>query len=828
MGTFYHGKFATIDLSNKEDALNHHEFAADGRFTLSGATPHYAPDRTFTTRHIKLAVELDFSRKSLTGTATTTLDAIADDATTMTFDAVDFQNVKVSSNRGTVKHDYNGRQLKVSWTKPIPRGSSVDVTISYRVVKPKLGLHFVGPDLGEPKKPRQAWTQGEDEYNRYWFPCHDAPQTRATTETIITVPAPFTAVSNGALIRTSKGRKTRTYHWKHNLPHSPYLVSLAIGEFTEIKDRWKNVPVLYFCQPGREDDARRAFSKTPKMIDFYSRKLGVAYPYAKYSQVAAVDFIYGGMENTSSTTQTALTLHDERAHLDFSSDPLVAHELAHQWFGDLVTCKDWSHAWLNESFATYFEALFKEDDLGYDEFMYELRENAEAYFSEDRERYRRPIVTRMYKNTNDLFDRHLYEKGSVVLHMLRSQLGDKAWWRSINTYLRRHRTQNVETINLIDAIQDATGKNMRPFFDQWVYKAGHPEYKVRYWWDAGKKKAFMRVLQTHGTNDETGLFTMPVTFAFRVGQSEKRFTETVDKKDQLFSYALTSEPNLVLFDPDHTILKRVDFVKPEAMWILQLVHDKHVLGRMNAAHVLSRLGSPKAVRALALALLQDPFWGVQVEVASALGHAGTAAAMDALLEGLRQATHPKVRRAIFEALGNYPHPRVQSEIQSVFEREASYLAEAAAIRTLGKMRDPALLGLLKGLLKRESWNDIIRCAAIDAIAALKLPESVDILKTYSKAGHTSSARMAAIRGLGSLGQGRDDIQQHLLRCLADPYLMVKMAVIRTLAGFADERAVPALMKYTSGDLDGRLKRTAEETVRKIRKGMDQEFPAAKK
>jgi aminopeptidase N len=801
---------------------------ADGRFTLSGATPHYAPDRVFTTTHIRLELVIHFGQKSLAGRCTATLTALADDATTMTFDAVDFKGLRVSSNRGSVKHEYDGRKLRVSWSRPIPRGSSVDVTIGYKVVKPKLGLHFIGPNSYEPKKPLQAWTQGEDEYNRFWFPCHDAPQERATTEMIITVPAKMTAVSNGALIRNTRRGKNRTFHWKHDVPHSPYLVSLVVGEFSEIRDHWKNVPVLYYCTPGREEDARRAFGKTPKMIDFFSRKLGVPYAYAKYSQVAAIDFIYGGMENTSATTQTALTLHDERAHLDFSSDPLVAHELAHQWFGDLVTCKDWSHAWLNESFATYFEALFKEEDLGYDEFIYELRGNADAYFSEDRERYRRPISTRMYKNTNDLFDRHLYEKGSVVLHMLRNVLGDKAWWRSMNVYLKRHRTRNVETVDLIQAIQDATGRNMRPFFDQWIFKAGHPDYKVRYWWDARTRKANLRVLQTNNVNDETPLFSMPVTFSFRVKGGEKRFTEMVDKKDQLFVYNLPSEPELVLFDPDHILLKRLDFLKTEAMWITQLTKDKHVLGRVDAASALARIGSPKATAALAKALIDDKFWGVQVEVAGALSKAVSADAMEALLAGLRQVAHPKVRRAIFEALGNYSNVAVLAEIQSLHHREASYFAQADALRAIGRIRHADQLGLLKEQLKKDSWNDVIRAAALDGIAALRLPESVEILKRYSQRGHSYQARGAAIRGLANMAQGRDDIQQHLVALLADPFMMIQMGVIRALGASADERAVPALMKFTSGDLDGRLKRTAEEAVRRIRKGMDPEFPAPAK
>lgn len=802
--------------------------AADGRFAYSGSTPHYAPDRTFDTQHIRLELTLDFTRKSLSGISTTTLVALANDANHMIFDAVDFKDLSVTAKGKAVKHSYDGRKLRLEWPQPFKRNALIDVTIRYRVVEPKLGLHFVGPDRAYPQKPTQAWTQGEDEYNRYWFPCHDAPQERATTEVIAHVPAGFTAISNGALVRKSRSGRRHVFHWRQDVPHSPYLVSLAVGEFVEIKDHWKKVPVLYYCPAGREDDAKRAFGKTPKMMEFFSTKTGVPYAYAKYSQVAAIDFIYGGMENTSCTTQTALTLHDERAHLDFSSDPLVAHELAHQWFGDLVTCKDWSHAWLNESFATYFEALFKEHDLGYDEFMYELRGNAEAYFDEDRDRYRRPLVTRNYKNTNDLFDRHLYEKGSVILHMIRNLLGEENWWRSINVYLNRHREKGVETVDLIQAIQDATGRNMRPFFDQWVFKAGHPEYKVRFWWDAKTKKLSLRVLQTQAVTDETGLFTMPLTFSFWCKGAEKRFTQTIDKKDQLVTFELPSAPDVVLVDPDHVVLKKIDIVKPEAMWVAQLNQDPHVLGRCDAAVALGGYGSPSAVLALRHAIFAEKFWGVQNEIARALGRLGSPQASEALLEALRRIQHPKVRRVILESLGSYPTVRVSTDLRTVYEKEASYFAEAEAIRSLGRMKDTSLLPFFKEQLSRDSWNDVIRIAALDAIGSLNIPESVGVLKSYAQYGHHPNARMTAIRRLGILGRGREDIQNHLIGLLKDPYLLVQLAVVRALGAMADERAVESLMKYTSGDLDGRLKRTAEEAVRKIRKGMDQEFPTVEK
>ena len=383
----------------------------------------------------------------------------------------------------------------------------------------------------------------------------------------------------------------------------------------------------------------------------------------------------------------------------------------------------------------------------------------------------------------------------------------------------------METVDLIQAIQDATGKNMRPFFDQWVFKAGHPDYKVRFWWDGKTKKVSLRVLQTQGVNEETGLFSMPVTFAFLNQGKWLRFTEVVGKKDQLFTFALPSAPELALFDPDHVLLKRLEIVKPEAMWILQLSEDPHVLGRGDAAKALAGMSSPASVHALRAALQRETFWGVQVEVAAALARHGTLTALDALLEGLKSIKHPKVRRALYEALAHYPSPRVQDVIRQSYETEASWLVEAEAIRALGRQKDPTLLTLLKSHVKRESWNDCIRNAALDAIGSLQVSEAVPLLKEYSRYGHSPSTRMTAIRRLGALGKGRDDIQNHLIQLLADDYLLVRLTVVRALGQVADERAVDALMKLTTGDLDGRLKRTAEESIRKIRNGMDSEFPS---
>jgi len=339
----------------------------------------WARDRAANISHVKLEVALDFDAKKISGTATHRLSAITGPLERLEFDAAELEIKAIRAGGEPATFETADDKLRITLPRALNAGDTIEVGIDY-AGHPRRGLYFVGPDTAYPNKPRQAWTQGEDEDSRYWFPCYDYPNSRPTSEIVATVPEKFTAVSNGALIGTSTNTvdKTRIFHWRHEVPHSTYLITLAAGEFAMIGERAGNTPVTYYIAPGREDDARRAFGNTPKMIQFFERVIGVPYPYAKYAQVAVSDFIFGGMENTSATTQTESTLHDARAHLDFKSDPLVAHELAHQWWGDLLTCRDWAHAWLNEGFATYFEALWCEENLGADEFAWNLRQDREV------------------------------------------------------------------------------------------------------------------------------------------------------------------------------------------------------------------------------------------------------------------------------------------------------------------------------------------------------------------------------------------------------------------------------------------------------------------
>ena len=786
----------------------------------------WARDRAANISHIKLEVALDFEAKKISGTATHRLSAIAGPLERIEFDAAEMEIRAVRAGGEPATFETSDSKLRISMPRALGAGEEIDIAIDYSA-QPRRGLYFVGPDAGYPNKNRQAWTQGEDEDSRYWFPCYDYPNNRTTSEVIATVPERFTAVSNGALVGTTANAaaKTRTWHWRHDVPHSAYLMTLAAGEFTLIEDRAGDTPVTYYVAPGREEDARRAFGNTPKMIQFFERVIGVPYPYAKYAQVAVSDFIFGGMENTSATTQTDSTLHDARAHLDHKSDPLVAHELAHQWWGDLLTCRDWAHAWLNEGFATYFEALWCEENLGADEFAWNMRQDREGYLDEASNHYRRPIVCNRYRTPIELFDRHLYEKGSLVLHMLRRITGDHLFFKALNLYCTRHRGGNVITQDLQRAFEETTGRNLDFFFDQWVYKEGHPEIEVSSSFDDKKKLLSVTVKQTHKTGDGiVSAFSFPVTIALRDAEGrETRHRVEIKEREHGFTFSLDKAPKAVRFDPEYDILKTLKHKRGREALETELRHAPEAIGRAAAARELGNEGSPQATAALRDAMLTDKFWGVQSDAATALGAIRTNSARDALVEGLKL-SHPKARRSVVRALGNFRNDEhAASALADVVAKgDESYFVEAEAVLSLGKTRDERAFPHLTDALKRESYLDVIRTHAIAAMAELRDERAIDIARDFSAYGRPARARVAAVGALARFAALKDNRRAELLDFMTpladDREFMVRMRIPSAFAEIGDTRAIPALRRLADRDLDGRIQRHANDAIASISEG----------
>ena len=777
-------------------------------------------DRVVDVLHMKVDVRLDVPNKRVSGTVTHTVAPMNDGVVAAEFDAIDMEIQSVLVAKQPAIYRYDGAKLFVELGTR-KKGQEVTVAIQYTAT-PRIGLYFIQPDEGYPEKPVQVWSQCQDEDTRYWIPCFDHPSEKQTTEMIATVPGTWFALSNGRLLQEKKNKDgTKRFHWHQDRPHSTYIITLAAGEFSQIKASHNGLPVDYFVEPKDVESGELTFKNTPEMIRVFEEITGVAYPWAKYSQIVVRDFVFGGMENTSATTMTETILLDKKATKDYSSDPLISHELAHMWYGDLLTCRDWSHGWLNESFATYMEMLWDERFLGVDEYRRGAIENTELYVEE---RYRRPIVTNVFNEPIDIFDRHLYEKGSVVLHTLRGVLGDDQFFRSIQRYTRDNQERSVITQDLVNAIAAETGRNLEWFFDQWVYRPGHPEFKVGWSWDDDARLATVSVKQTQGTDDGTpAVFRAPLTIDFRKGRAKPvAFKVEVNQREQTFVFPLAAKPDLCRFDPYNWVLKELDFEKSSGELRLQLRDDDDIAGRQRAATSLGKKGGADAVGALEAAVTADKHWSVQAAAAKALGVARTSAARAALLRSLA-VRHPKARRAVVAALGEFKGDEaVFAALVPLAKRDASYFVESEANKSIGKLRLPGSMDVLKASIRRGSYREIVRQGCIHGFVELREEAGLEEILAAAKYGSPPQARQVAIGALARLGQYFEARQKELGETIAeftdDPDFRVRIAAANALSTLRATDQVKALERMAAKELDGRAVRTAREAAAKLRKG----------
>lgn len=787
---------------------------------LPGDRPVWPRDRVVDVVHSKIEVSLDVPARAVSGTVTHTVALLNDGTASVAFDAVAMQVSSVAVARRPAPFEYDGRTLRIEIGEGRKRGQEFAVAITYAAT-PQLGMYFVGPDDGYPDKPQQVWTQCQDEDTRYWLPCFDHPSEKFTSEMIVTVPGSWYALSNGRLLQDKKNRDgTRTMHWHQDRPHPTYLLTLAAGEFARIEAPAGRVPVDYFVEPKDVATAEKTFANTPAMVALFEKLTGMPYPWSKYSQVVVRDFIFGGMENTSATTMTENMLVDPKAARDFTSDPLISHELAHQWFGDLLTCRDWSHGWLNEGFATFLEMLWDEEHTGIDLYRQGVIENTELYIEE---RYRRPIVTNVFNEPIDLFDRHLYEKGSLVLHMLRGVLGDDQFFRSLQRYVRDNQERNVITQDLANAIAAETGRNLDWFFDQWVYRPGHPRLKVSWTWDEAAKLATVSVRQTQDTADGTPLFRLPVTVDFRRGRAKPTsFAIELDRADQTFVFPLAAKPDLCRFDPHNLVLKELDFDKSVGELRLQLRDDDDIAGRQAAARGLGKKGGPEAVEALETAVMGDRYWAVQAAAAKALGEVRTTAARDALLRCLK-VRQPKARRGVVAALGAFRGDQVVFEaLRPLAKRDQSWFVEAEACRSIGKLRLPGSVEVLTAEFDRPSFRQVVRAGCIDGLVECRAADGFALFARAARYGEPFQARPVAVGAMARLGayfpERKKVLGEEIAAFLEDRDFRVRIAAANALKTLDDPSQAPALDRMAARELDGRAVRMARENSLALRKG----------
>lgn len=656
--------------------------SADHMFEFPGSHYHGIPSLPYTIEEISLKIFPDFQKVMLTECTQNLSIKFLSNTKTIELDIAELKILNVTSHdiiiSGFSLKNYD-KKLRIDFAETVQLGTNANISIHYSAGyykrnkddqvmcfgAPRNGFHFVqrkktNDNLENNVEEEtemiayQAWTQGEATEAKYWFPCIDSPHVKFRLNIEITAPAEFEVISNGKLIskvpsdnNNKKNNQYLTWKFVETNPLPAYLVSVVIGKFSKIEISYNTVSLGYYWPEDiQKDNAMLTFSETPQMIDFFEKYFDAKYPFHKYTQVAVDNFEFGGMENLSCTTFTRRVLHDKKTSLDYKNDILlIAHELAHQWFGDLVTCKGWSHIWLNEGFATYCESLYLENSKGIDEFHYSLIEATDIYFEEANEYYVRPIVTNIYKHPDELFDAHAYEKAGFILHMIRCLVGETNFQKSIKQYLTRFQNSTATTSDLIKTIEDVSGFQLQTFFDQWIYRKGHPEIEIEYRLIHASinnndkvKKLKIKVNQSQN-HSGSQTFLPPYQFELEIkivvqdtlGRRKEIFHSmqvSQMSSESIVEFADTYSISYISIDPQFKILKVIKSVKIQdevkefqlkRMLVNQLKSGDTIIEKIQAIRIMKNLFHDDILNSLRDVIENDTFYGVGKEAADAIG-----------------------------------------------------------------------------------------------------------------------------------------------------------------------------------------------------------------
>ncbi len=579
-------------------------------------------------KHTKIEIDFDWTKKRANGRATLTLSPWFYTTDQLSLDAKNFiiKSVKLEGKNDTLAYQYNNEKLNITLNRAYKRNEEFKVVITY-VARPDeresfggsaaitgdKGLYFINADGADPDKPRQIWTQGETESNSYWFPTVDKPNERCTQEMYITVEDKYKTLSNGLMVSSKKNADgTRTDYWKMDKPHAPYLFMMAIGEFAVVKDKWRNIELTYYVEPKFEANAKDIYPHTPEMLEMFSTKLDYPYPWSKYAQVVVRDYVSGAMENTTAVIFGEFMQKNKRELLDdhITNEKVVAHEMFHHWFGDLVTTENWANLTMNEGFANYSEYLWLEHKYGRDEAdFHEYNEQQGYIFSAADGGH--PLIHFGYYDKESMFDAHSYNKGGAALHMLRDEVGDEAFFASLNRYLKDNQYSDVEAHELRLAFEDVTGRDMNWFFNQWYFGAGHPNLVISYDWDNDAHKASVTIEQTQSGENVAPIFQLPLQVDVYDASGAKSVQKiAVTKRNQTFTFDAPAKPALINVDARKSLLcVKEDRHTPEE-WAFMFKHAPLFRDRWEALEAI-QLEDSQLTKDVVAAALNDKFWAIR-------------------------------------------------------------------------------------------------------------------------------------------------------------------------------------------------------------------------
>lgn len=673
--------------------------------------------RDYDAKHYRVELTFDLDKKIFWGTNTITLTPLKNEFTTCVLDAEELVVDTVKNPAGTqLEFEQTDRQLIVHFPEAYNFGEEVHFTVEYHAENPKRGLYF---DDKTDEHPQMVTTVSWPENAHHWLPCYDYPNDKVTHEFIITVKDTFKVLGNGRLVRVLEDKLggTKTYHWSQDLPHSTYLFLLAIGPYAVIEDALGDLPVNYWVYEDGVENARWIFEKTPYMIEFFNKIYGYEYPWAKYDQVISPR-MGGGAENTSATLLGQDVVHDRKAEKDFSWDRIIAHEIAHQWWGDLITLRSWEHTWMNESFGTYSDHMYTRYDKGKDEGAYDLLQKKNAYLNEAHNRYMRPIVFDLYEQPQQNFDSHTYPKGAAVLHMLRFILGDEPFFRTLKHFLHKHEFQAVDTHDFMKAVKEATGQNMDWFFEQYIFAPGHPVFDVSYVWDEEGGKVELTVRQVQDTSKGVPIYKIPVIIGIHSNEGMVPEKVWIEKQEEVFQFTVDKKPMMVRFDQGNYLLKEWTFDKSADELLYQLEKDDAIGRSWAASELIKHKDKAEVAEALIACARIDDFWAVKQSAIETLGEMKREEDIAFFKEKCSD-EKSRVRAAALVALGEFGKEELAPFLKERFEAEDSYLAQAEALRSVGKCGDPSQIPFLEEAAQMESYRNVIKRAAESAIKTIR-------------------------------------------------------------------------------------------------------------
>ncbi len=590
----------------------------------------YHPSRTIKQDllHTKLEVSFNWQSKEVMGKATLTLKPYFYATKTLELDAKGMVLREVAmidsvGNKKKLVYKYDNKKINITLDKEYKRTDSYKIFIDY-LAQPELllekkliannderGIFFINADGKNTVKPKQLWSQGEPESSSCWFPTIENAQDKMTQEVLITVDNNFQTLSNGLLKSSTKNADgSRTDYWKQDIVHSPYLTMIAVGEFAIVKDQWKNIEVNYYVEHKDSADAKAVFGNTVEMLTFFSEKLGVSYPWEKFSQIIVRDFVSGAMENTGAVVHMERVMRSKKELIDADYEDIIAHELFHHWFGDLVTCESWANLPLNESFATYGEYLWVDHKYGKEEADYHYWLDLHKYFEESAGKKER-LIRYDYKDIESMFDRHSYEKGSCVIHMLRNYVGNEAFFAALEDYLKTNQFKTAEIANLRMSFEKVTGEDLNWFFNQWFFTKGHPVLEMSHHYNA-KGDSLMVLIKQNQDLSVSPIFKMPVDIDIHSGGKPKRVRVWTEHPVDTFYFSGNGEPEWISVDPDKILLAQKIEIKSVNEWNTQYSKGKNFIDRINAFDALmSDSNAVKTHEDILVSALSDKFWVIR-------------------------------------------------------------------------------------------------------------------------------------------------------------------------------------------------------------------------